>query len=130
MEIKCAAIFIGKVPSVENYKHLEIINEQPYLTKTSPYYFKIQGQLEVTGRQYYDLFVFSFKGDLSIQVKFGEQFSIELLDNVGWCFCNFVTSELLLGKMKRNLDRTCDENYIVVVEQRDYQIVQHAFENN
>ena len=65
-----------------------------------------------------------------IQVKFGEQFSIELLDDVGWCFCNFVASELLLGKMKRNLDRICDENYIVVVEQRDYQIVQHAFENN
>ena len=24
-------IFIGKVPSAENYKHLEIVNEQPYL---------------------------------------------------------------------------------------------------
>ena len=32
--------------------------------------------------------------------------------------------------MKKNLDRICDENDIVVVEQRKYQIVQHAFENN
>ena len=32
--------------------------------------------------------------------------------------------------MKKNLDRICDKNDIVVVEQRDYQIMQHAFENN
>ena len=32
--------------------------------------------------------------------------------------------------MKKNLDRICDENDIVVVEKRDCQIVQHAFENN
>ena len=39
VEIKCPATIIGKVPSAENYKHLEIINEQPYLKKTRPYYF-------------------------------------------------------------------------------------------
>ena len=32
--------------------------------------------------------------------------------------------------MKKNLDRICDENDIVVVEKRDCQIVQHVFENN
>ena len=32
--------------------------------------------------------------------------------------------------MKNNLERICDENDIVLVEQRDYQIMQHAFENN
>ena len=31
--IKCPATIIGKVQSTENYKHLEIINEQPYLKK-------------------------------------------------------------------------------------------------
>ena len=31
--------------------------------------------------------------------------------------------------MKKNLGRICDKNDIVVVEQRDYQIMQHAFEN-
>ena len=36
----------------------------------------------------------------------------------------------MLGKMKKNPDWICDENDIVVVEQRDYQIMQHAFENN
>ena len=48
VEIKCPATFIGKVSSAENYKQLEIINEQLYLKKASPYYFQIQGQLAVT----------------------------------------------------------------------------------
>ena len=124
------ATFIGTFPSAGNYKHLEIINEQPYLKKASPYYFQIQGQLAVTGRQYCDFFVFSFKGHLNIRVKLDEQLWIELLDNMDWFFRNFVTPELLLGKMKKNLDRTCDENDIVAVEERDYQIMQHAFKNN
>ena len=130
VEIKCPATIIGKVPSAENYKHLEIINEQPYLKKTRPYYFQIQGQLAVTGRQYCYFFVFSFKGHLNIRVEFDEQFWVELLDNLDWFFCNFVAPELLLGKMKKNIDRICDENDIVVVEKRDCQIVQHVFENN
>ena len=82
--IKCPATFIGKVPSAENYKHLEIINEQPYLKKASPYYFEIQGLLAVTGKQYCDFFVFSFKGHLNIRVKFDEQFWIELLTWTGF----------------------------------------------
>ena len=32
--------------------------------------------------------------------------------------------------MVQDLDRICDKNDIAVVEQRDYQIMQHAFENN
>ena len=130
VEIKSPATFIGKVSSAESYKHLEIINEQPYLKKASPYYFQMQGQLAVTGRQYRDFFVFSFKGHLNIRVKFDEQFWIELLDNLDWFFCNFVAPELLLRKMKKNQDRICGENDTVFVEQRDYQIMQHAFENN
>ena len=63
-------------------------------------------------------------------MKFDEQFWIELLDNLDWLFCNFVALELLLRKMKKNLDRIWDENDIVVVVQRDYQIMQHGFENN
>ena len=107
-------------------KHLEIINEQPYLNKTSPYYFEIQGQLVVTGRQYCDFFVFSFRGHLNIRVEFNEQFWVELLDNLDWFFRNFVAPELLLGKMKKNLDSICDENDIIVVEKRDFQIAQHV----
>ena len=126
VEIKCPATIIGKEPSAENYKHLEIINEQPYLNKTSPYYFEIQGQLVVTGRQYCDFFVFSFRGHLNIRVEFNEQFWVELLDNLDWFFRNFVAPELLLGKMKKNLDSICDENDIIVVEKRDFQIAQHV----
>ena len=63
-------------------------------------------------------------------MKFDEQFWIEPLDNLDCFFRNFVAPELLLGKMKKNLDRICDENDVVVVEQRDHQIVQNAFENN
>ena len=49
VEIKCPAAFIGKVPSAEIYKHLEIINEQPYLKKK---------QAHITSR---------FKGNLQLQ---------------------------------------------------------------
>ena len=70
--VECPATVIANVPSAENYKHLEVINEQPYLKKTSPYYFQIQGQLAVTGRQYCYFFVFSFKGHLNIRVEFDE----------------------------------------------------------
>lgn len=57
LEIKLPATFIGKVPLVENYKHLEIINEQFYLKRISTYITKILKDA-VTRRQYCDLFVF------------------------------------------------------------------------
>ena len=56
--IKCSTTIIGNVASAEIYKHLEIINERLYLKKRSPYYFQIQGQTAITGRQYYYLCFF------------------------------------------------------------------------
>ena len=83
--------------------------------KTSPNYFQIQGQLPVTDKQYFDFFFFSFNGHLNIRVKFDEQFWIELLDNLDWFFRNFVAPELLLGTMKKNLNRgVCDEMILLL----------------
>ena len=45
VEIKCSATFIGKVSSAENHKQLEIINEQLYLKKASPYYFQHSSEI-------------------------------------------------------------------------------------
>ena len=47
VEIKCAATFIGKVPSAENYKHLEIIHEQTYLKKQAHVTFKFKANFQL-----------------------------------------------------------------------------------
>ena len=55
VEIKCSASLIGKVPSIENYHHLELSDGQIKLKRNSEY-FSVQGQMAVTERMYCDLF--------------------------------------------------------------------------
>ena len=115
VEIKCPASFIGKIPSAENYPHVELIDKKLKLKKTCEYYFQIQGQLGVTGCQYCDFFVFTFQGNFTIKVYFDETFWSDLVNHLDWFWRKFIAPELLLGKLKKNMDRICQENDIVSI---------------
>ena len=54
IEIKYPASLIGKVPSVENYHQLELSDGQIKIKRNSKYYFKIQAQMALAERIYYD----------------------------------------------------------------------------
>ena len=74
VEIKCPASLIGKVPSVENYHHLELSDGQIKLKRNSEYHFQIQGHMAVIERMYCHFFIFSFAGNTTVQLDFDENF--------------------------------------------------------
>ena len=57
IKIKCPASVIGSKSDINNYKHLEYRNGVARLMKTSEYYYKIQGQTNVTNRKCNDFCV-------------------------------------------------------------------------
>lgn len=68
VEIKCPASLIGTIPSCDNYEHLEEIDGNLALKKSSPYYYQVQGQMGVTEKRYCDFFVFTFQGHVTVRV--------------------------------------------------------------
>ena len=91
VEIKCSATLIAKTPDVDNYKHIEICNDNIALKMTSPYYSQIQGQLTATKRSYCDLFTFSFKGNLTVRVDYNHSYWEKLLLNLEWLWKKVIT---------------------------------------
>ena len=79
VKIKCLTSLVGKVPSIENYQHLELSDGQIKLKRNSEYYFQIQGQMAVTERTHYDFFIFSFAGNAPVPLDFDEKFWLEML---------------------------------------------------
>ena len=71
---KCPATLIAKTPNVDTYKHIAMCNDNIVLKMTNPYYSQIQGQLAATKRSYCDLFVFSFKGNLTVCVDYNHSY--------------------------------------------------------
>ena len=120
VEIKCPASFIGIVPSVENYHHLELSDGQIKLKRKSEYYFQIQGQMAVTERMYCDFFIFLFAGNATVQLDFDENFWLDMFHHFNWFWRNTIAPEFLTEELKRNLDRLCPENEIIAVKNKNF----------
>ena len=91
VEIKCSATLIAETPNVDNYKHIEICNDNIALKMTSPYYSQIQGELAATKRSYCDLFIFSFKGNLTVCVDYNYSYWERPLLNLEWLWKKVIT---------------------------------------
>ena len=78
VEIKCPASLIGKVPSIENYHHLQLSNFQMKRNRNSEYYFQIQGKTAVVESMYYNFFIFS------VRLDFDENFWLDMLHHFTW----------------------------------------------
>ena len=91
VEIKCSATLIAETPNVDNYKHIEICNDNIALKMTSPYYSQIQGELAATKRSYCDLFIFSFKGNLTVCVDYNHSYWERPLLNLEWLWKKVIT---------------------------------------
>ena len=74
VEIKCPTTVIGKTPNANNYTHLEVTDGVTHLKRTSPYYFQVQGQMDVSNCNYVDFFVFSFEGYYIERISFDAVF--------------------------------------------------------
>ena len=103
VEIKCPATLIGKVPSDTNYKHLEVVDGELCLKKSSEYYFQVQGQMAVIGVNYCDFFVFSFAGFALVRVEFDCFFWNILVESFVWFWKQYVGPEILTKQLKRKM---------------------------
>ena len=62
VEIKCPWVCRAEEPTPLNYSHLEAAETGATLSKKSPYYYQIQGQLAATHLQYCDFFIYTCNG--------------------------------------------------------------------
>ena len=116
VEIKCPATLTGKIPSIENYsKHIEKDGDKLQLKSTIPYYSQVQGQLAATGHLYCDLFVFSFRGNLTIHVKYNDLYWKRLLSGLRWFWRTVIADELLTKKLKHKMEKIYDEDSLVAI---------------
>ena len=71
-EIKCPESIKDQIPSPDNYKHLTANG----LSKTSPYYIQVQGQMALSKRHYCDFFIYTHHGHHLERIQFdGEYWS-------------------------------------------------------
>ena len=118
-EFKCPASVKDQIPTSENLAYLEIRDGQTRLKGNSEYYFQIQGQMGVTGRQYTDFFVFTFHGYHRERIQFEKDFWSQLLCKLIWFWAKFVAPEMLHCKLKKELQSynvTQDEKMHVTSE--------------
>ena len=69
---------------MDTYKHIAMCNDNIILKMTNPYYSQIQGQLAATKRSYCGLFIFSFRGNLTVRVDYNHSYWEKLLSNLEW----------------------------------------------
>ena len=104
---------------MDTYKHIAMCNDNIILKMTNPYYSQIQGQLAATKRSYCGLFIFSFRGNLTVRVDYNHSYWEKLLSNLEWFWKKVIAKELSTKKLKKKIDRIADENTLVAVSKPD-----------
>ena len=94
-------------------------NDNIILKMTNPYYSQIQGQLAATKRSYCGLFIFSFRGNLTVRIDYNHSYWEKLLSNLEWFWKKVIAKELSTKKLKKKIDRIADENTLVAVSKPD-----------
>ena len=92
-EIKCPYIVRNKAPI--HWEHIE----SGHLSRKSPYFFQIQGQMEVTGLSYCDLFVYTAHGYHQERVPYDEEFAKTLKVNLINFWRKFIGPELISSRV-------------------------------
>lgn len=79
LEVQCPFSIKDEFISADNYKHIEVINDEFCLKENSPYYFQIQTQLLVTERSYCDFFIWTNKDEKRIYVNRNDKLIPEII---------------------------------------------------
>lgn len=69
LEVKCPYSIRNEIISVNNLDYIEIINNKFALKKSSNYYYQVQTQMYVTGRQFCDFVIWTKHDYLCISVE-------------------------------------------------------------
>ena len=117
VEIKCPLIR-GEILSADNLGYLQNTitsdNKNTTVLKTNePYYFQVQGQLGVTGRNYCDFFVYTTAGFHLERIFFDENLWQHMLIQFKWFWMNILCPELLQSLVKNKVEddtnKKCNE---------------------
>ena len=109
VEKRCSATVIADAPNVDDYQYIDMCNDNIVLKMTNPYYSEIQGQLAESKRSYCDLFISSFKRNLTVLVNYNRNCWEELLSNPEEFWKKFIAKELFTKKLIKKKDRIVDE---------------------
>ena len=119
VEIKCPASIIGKIPSTQNYEHIESREDGSLVLKhTSPYYYQIQGQMAITRRNFCYFFVFTFQGYVSILVNIDFDFWNIVSSQLCWFWKTYIAPELLTGNIKKKRQNIYRENELTFISSK------------
>ena len=101
LEIKCPATTINKTPNSENYRHLQNKDGHLQLKQNREYSFQIQGQMGITGKKYYDFFLFSFHGYFLQRIHFEKDFWIDMIVKFEKLWNKFVAEDTIYCEQKQ-----------------------------
>ena len=99
-------------------------NGQIKFKKNSEYYFQVQGQMGVTGGEFTDLFIFTFKGYYRERILFNEKFWNALLLKLVWFWWKYVGPKLITINLKLKILEEQDLIQDVSYVEEDYVLSQ------
>lgn len=79
LEVKCPYSIKDELIGANNYSHLEHVSQHLQLKETSNYYYQIQTQLLVTGRDSCDLFIWTNVDEKIINVNRNDSFIQDII---------------------------------------------------
>ena len=99
-EIKCPESISDQTPNYQNYSaHLEREDGITRLSKRSPYYYQVQGQMHILRRAYCDFFVYTEHGYYLERICFDDEFWQECFHHLSYFWRTYVASELIHGSL-------------------------------
>ncbi|XP_052263735.1 uncharacterized protein LOC127866911 [Dreissena polymorpha] len=94
-EIKCPESIKDTAPSSSNQAYLIEESGKVQVSKNHAYFYQIQGQMAIHGRQYCDLFVYTYHGSVTVRVMFEKEFWDVLEEKLSWFWLSHVLPALL-----------------------------------
>ena len=79
------------------------------LSKNHGYYFQIQGQLAITGREYCDFFVYTSRGEYIERIRFDDTLWLQLLERLKRFWINHLPCKILLEVEEDPLSQAASE---------------------
>ncbi len=101
VEIKCPQLF-DKI-TAENYDHLIECDGKLKLKHTSPYFYQIQHQLGVTGRNHGYFFVYTNKDFVLDEIKFDIALWQDMLDKFDYLWRKHIAPEIIQRTILRGM---------------------------
>lgn len=105
LEVKCPSVHRNKTPEEacmqDRAFFCHIVDGSVTLKRNHDYYYQVQGQMGVSGRQWCDFFVWTLKGHSVERINFDKDLWTKMFKKLQEFYVNAVVPELFTNRVKR-----------------------------